>query len=529
MIGALLKKQLMESFAFLFTDRKKKQGRSKGGKIAMAVLYLVLFGYLGVMFFYMAKMLCEPLCAVGFGWLAFVMSSLVAVILGVVGSVFSTHTTLYGAKDNDMLLAMPIPPRVILFARLAGVYLTGLLYELIVMVPTLIAWFMYGNLTPLGGIFSILIVFVLSLFVLTLSCLLGFLLALVSSRVKNKNVAMVILALGFLGLYFFLYSKVLAMLTDILLYADSLADGVKTALYPFYQMGLAAEGKPLAMLIFTAMVLGLFALTFLLVARSFLKLAIANPGTAKRKYVEKAAKAGNANGALLRRELKRFVGSPTYMLNCGLGLVMIVVLAVFLLIKGGDLFLLIAPLLPTDLMPLIGAAACGMMAGMSYITAPSVSLEGKQIWLAHVLPVSAWQVLMAKLKLHMLLVTPPTALMLAAVLIVLRPSVALCFLIPLAVLIFVLFVALLGLCMNLKFCRLDWASETVPVKQSAAVFYTMFGSWLAVGVPAIACYLLWGKLSPAVFMLCVSLLFAAADAGMLYWIYRRGTRIFDTL
>jgi hypothetical protein len=99
----------------------------------------------------------------------------------------------------------------------------------------------------------------------------------------------------------------------------------------------------------------------------------------------------------------------------------------------------------------------------------------------------------------------------------------------LAVLIFVLFVALLGLCMNLKFCRLDWASETVPVKQSAAVFFTMFGSWLAVGVPAIACYLLWGKLSPAVFMLCVSLLFAAADAGMLYWIYRRGTRIFDTL
>lgn len=529
MIKALLKKQLMEAFAFLFTDRKKKQGRSKGGKIAMAVLYVVLFGYLGVMFFYMAKMLCEPLCAAGFGWLAFVMNSLVAVIFGVVGSVFSTHATLYGAKDNDMLLSMPIPPRVILLARLAGVYITGLLYEMIVMVPTLAVWFMCGNLTPLGAVFSILIVFVLSLFILTLSCLLGFLLALVSSRIKHKNVVMVVLALGFLGLYFFLYSKVLGMLTDVLLYADNLAGGVKTALYPFYQMGLAAEGDPLAMLIFAAMVLGLFALTFVLVARSFLKLATANPGTAKRKYVEKEAKAGNADSALLRRELKRFTGSATYMLNCGLGLVMVVGVAVFLLIKGGDLIAPVSAQIPSDLLSLIGAAVCGMMAGMSYITAPSVSLEGKHIWLAHVLPVSAWQVLRAKLKLHLLLVTPPTVFLLAAMLIVLRPSVALCVLIPVAVLIFVLFVALLGLCMNLKFCRLDWASETVPVKQSAAVFFTMFGSWLAVGVPAVACYFLWGVLSPAVFMLCVALLFAAADGGMLYWLRRRGTKIFDTL
>ncbi|MBR6727504.1 MAG: hypothetical protein IKM08_04880 [Clostridia bacterium] len=344
MIRALLKKQMLEAFSWLFMDRKRGKSRSKGGKLAMALLYLFLFGYLGVMFFFMARMLCEPLVPMGFGWLAFVMVSLIAVIFGVVGSVFSTYSSLYGAKDNDMLLAMPIPPRVILLARLSGVYITGLLYEMLVMVPALIAWLMYGDLTPLGVVFSILLPFVLSFFVLTLSCVLGFAVAAVAARVKRKNLVNTVMALVLLALYFVAYSKIYGMLTDILTYADGMAGTVKVALYPFYQMGLAAEGSPLSMLIFTAMVAAVFALAYLLVSRSFLKLATANRGAVKKKYVEKAAGAGSLRGALLRRELKRFVGSSTYMLNCGLGLVMMVAAAILLLVKGWDLVALL-PLL----------------------------------------------------------------------------------------------------------------------------------------------------------------------------------------
>lgn len=40
-------------------------------------------------------------------------------------------SSLYQAKDNDMLLSMPIPTSRILLVRLSGVYAMGLMYELI--------------------------------------------------------------------------------------------------------------------------------------------------------------------------------------------------------------------------------------------------------------------------------------------------------------------------------------------------------------------------------------------------------------
>ena len=70
-------------------------------------------------------------------------SALIAILLGIFGSVFSTYTGLYLAKDNDLLLSMPIPVQTIMFARLMGVYLMGLMYLAVVIVPAIgsIIWF----------------------------------------------------------------------------------------------------------------------------------------------------------------------------------------------------------------------------------------------------------------------------------------------------------------------------------------------------------------------------------------------------
>ena len=70
-------------------------------------------GVLGGMFAMLAKILCAPLHAAGLGWLYFAMMGLIAVLLGAFGSVFTTYSTLYLAKDNDLLLSLPIPVSVL--------------------------------------------------------------------------------------------------------------------------------------------------------------------------------------------------------------------------------------------------------------------------------------------------------------------------------------------------------------------------------------------------------------------------------
>ena len=180
MTKALFKKQMIEAFSWVYYNQKNGKRRSGGGLIGFLLLYGLLFAFLGVMFYMVANQLCGPLTAAGMGWLYMALMGLMGVMLGVFGSVFSTYSSLYQAKDNDLLLAMPIPPGTILMARLSGVYAVGLMYELLVMAPAVIAYGIYGNPTVLGMIFAILIPFVLSVFVLTLSCALGWVAAKIS-------------------------------------------------------------------------------------------------------------------------------------------------------------------------------------------------------------------------------------------------------------------------------------------------------------------------------------------------------------
>ena len=47
---------------------------------------------------------------------------------------------------------------------------------------------------------------------------------------------------------------------------------------------------------------------------------------------------------------------------------------------------------------------------MNLLTPPSVSLEGKTLWLLQSLPVTPWQALRAKLDLHLACTLPPAPL-----------------------------------------------------------------------------------------------------------------------
>ncbi len=533
MIKALFKKQMLETFSGFMRSRKTGKKFSKAAGIGFGLLYIYVFGVLIAMFYMMADMLCAPLSAAGFGWLYFAIMGMVALLLGIVGSVFITYSTLYQAKDNDLLLSMPIPVSKILIARLSGVYVMGLLFEVLVMIPTLVVWFNQGSGGGVGIVLSIFIPLVLSLLVLTLSCILGWVVALVAGRMKGrgKSFAMVALSLGFIVIYYYGYSKAYSMLSGILLNPAGAAETVKGILFPFYHMGLAAEGSFGSMLIFTAIIAGLFAVVYAVLSRSFLKLAITKKGTVKIRYQETPVKTASADRALLRKEFKRFTSSANYMMNCGLGLIFMVVAAIFLLIKG-DMVTEFLPLLSEvngDIVPMGITAILCMMASMNDMTAPSISLEGKNLWILQVLPVEPWRVLQAKIKLQLLLSALPMAFLTVSALIVIRPAMGFVVLIPVTVMLFALFMALLGLVLNLKAPNLTWTNEVVPIKQSMSVMLTIFGGMGLVLGLGIGYYLLMDTVDALIYLIGVDVLLAVACAAAVRWLKYKGSKIFASL
>ncbi len=530
MTKALFKKQMMEIFSFLFYDRKTGKNRTVKALLGYGVLFLYLFGFLGFTFYQVADSLCAPLAEAGLLWLYVAIMSLLSAALGVFGSIFNTYASLYRAKDNDLLLAMPIPARSILLVRLFGVYLMGLLYELLVFVPALIVLFSTVKLSALGIAFAILASFLLSALVLTLSCLLGFVVAIISAKCKFKNVLTIAFSLAFIVGYYYLYSKAYNLLMKILENPTEAGKRAKGALYPFYCLGRAVEGDVVSFLLAVLMFGGLLLLTYLVLSKSFLSLATANKSGAKTKKRTNLHREGSVRLALLKKELRRFVGSPVYLLNCGLGCILIPVAAVFFLVKASAVqeFLPLFAMLDIPVLLVAAALAC-MMISMNDMTAPSVSLEGKHIWLLQSMPVPARLVLQAKLLMQLLL-TLPLVLFLGGVLIyVLSLSAADGVLLLAVLVLYTVLLALWGLFLNLKFPNLHWTQEVVPVKQSLSVTMTLLGGWAFVTMLGVMYYFLRNTLEADVYLYLVLLLFAALILPLYLFINKKGSKIFETL
>ena len=479
MLSVLLKKQLTEIFRNYFYNPKTNKARSKAAVAAYIVLFAVVMAViLGGMFTVLSAALCTPLTAAGLDWLYFALMALLATLLGAFGSVFNTYSGLYLAKDNDLLLSMPIPVNTLMASRLLGVYLMGLMYSGVVMLPAVIVYWVATPAPAAAVIGGVLLVFLLSVFVLALSCALGWLVAKISQKLKNKSFITVVLSLAFFGAYYFFYFKAEDLLQELLRSAAVYGARIKGAAYPLYLLGRVGTGDITAMLTVSAVILALFAALWVLLRRSFIRIATATGQSAKRAYRERAAVRRSVSSALLSKELRRFTASPNYMLNCGMGVLLMPLAGFTLLWKGADIRAALGAALGAEagayLSVMLTAALC-MLAAMNDMAAPSVSLEGKSLWLLQSLPVTPWQVLRAKLQFQLLLTAIPVLVCLVCAVIALPMAAAETALMAVLTLLFVVFSALLGLTLGLKMPHLHWTSELAPIKQSACVAITLLG------------------------------------------------------
>ena len=248
MLKTLLKKQMAEIFRNYFYDPKKNKMRSRGATIAYIALYaLLMVGLLGGMFALMAVGLCGPLVEGGMGWLYYLLMGLIAVFLGTFGSVFSTYSSLYLSKDNDLLLSLPIPVRCVMASRLLGVYLLGLMYAAVVIVPGVIVYWLTAPVTAGTIVGGVLMVLIVSVIVMVLSCLLGWVVARISLKLKNKSFITVLLSLLFLAAYYFVYYKAQALITLLVENAAVYGMKIRGSAYLLYLFGSVGAGDWLAM------------------------------------------------------------------------------------------------------------------------------------------------------------------------------------------------------------------------------------------------------------------------------------------
>ncbi|MHC1694897.1 MAG: hypothetical protein AB9835_06445 [Eubacteriales bacterium] len=509
----------------------KKRGKAVSILIGIFAVYVVasLLFSIGTMF----AMTAEGLIAIKLDWLYWAVAGLMSVTLCFVGSIFVTQKQIFDASDNDMLLSMPVPPSYILISRLLMLAVLNVLYSIMVLLPATVAYYLYTPFDGLQLVFIIIASLLIPFLSLTLSCLFGWLSALILSRIRHKNIFTTVIYIAFFLGYMLVFSNIQSVITNLVNNGMEFGAAIRRSIPPIYHFGTAAGESDVVGLIFTLLWCVLpFALVCVLLSKSFIKIATTNKGTVKIKYVEKELKPAGIRSALLRKEFARFVSLPMYILNSGLGALMMLIFAGAVIVKGPEILTVLSTVPQmSGLLPAVICLAMGFCAIMTNTSAPSISLEGKRMWILRASPVSAWDVFSAKLGVNLILGVPPVIITAVVCWICIPMSVPQMVLVLIVPLFIQVFTSLFGLVANLLFPRFDWLNETLVVKQSASVMMAVFGSMALIGLPALLYFVLpiASIIGVDMFLVMCAGYFVLLSAVCLAFISTKGKRIYDSI
>lgn len=508
----------------------RTSGKNGGGKaptiFALCMLLICAVSF-GTLFYFPGDMLAETLYGTAFAWFYFALAGLLSFGISFVFTVFAAKSELFEAMDNELLLSLPIKPRTILLSRLSILLGSEYLFSFLVMIPAGIAW---GGVAGIGFLPAyILGCLCLPLLTASLASVVGWLLALLTANVRRKNLLTMIFYLAFMAFYFYMYSNMQDYVNQTLASYQQISDSMMGWGFLFHWFGQGiADCKWGLLLAVIGISLVLFALAICALSHGFLRISSGSRTARKRKGSKLAYHAANAEKALLKREMKRLVSSPLYMLNCGLGLVMMVVAAVLLAFNANKIHLLLQQLqVPELTTSLFAALLVGVLSTTVCFSAASVSLEGKTLWILRSAPIDAGKILRSKLYLHLILSFAPILILSCTAAVILKCSAAGWSVLVLLPQLINLLCAAFGLMLNLLFPKLDWTNEAVPVKQSLSVFLAMMCPMVLLSGLIVCVFFLYEQIKLLV-LTCI-VLFTLLSALCFFWLEQKGAARFDRL
>ena len=501
MLKILLKTRLLALLDRLSGQKNGKKAISAGKVAALSVGLLALAGAIGFVLSLLFKPIYEGFSQSGVTWLYYAMAGGVAFLLSFLMTMFYAQGAIFEAKDNEMLLSMPIPPRAILVSRIGTLYILNLFITAVVVGTAGIVHAVVGSVGFIGVVIIIFSILLLALIATTLSCLLGWLVSLATRRMRRKALFSVVLSLVFLAaFYFVMWGDIKGTINSMMANSAGIADVFRGPLYPFFAMGKAIADHDFGkLLIFAAICIIPFALVFAALSASFVRIVTTRVGAKRLEYKAKSVKQVSVIWALTKKDLSRLGNSSSYMLNACLGLLFSLILGVGTLLAGNTIidFLLdrFANLSNTNvgIAPYLTAVLLSFMGGYCSITSASISVENKNLWIMKSIPVTANEVLKSKLLSH-LVPAIPVSLLSSLMIVIAMPmnmtEILAVFLMPLGA---HLFCAHLGLIINLYFGRTDFPSDAKAVKSGTSSLIPAFLTFGLSILPSVLYFTVLGK------------------------------------
>lgn len=516
-------------FGRTLSGKKKK---SPIAKVGIGILIVYVLGALCAFFAMTYSALGESFIANNLSWLYFSFAGLMSVGLCLIGSIFTAQTQLFDAKDNELLLSMPIPSSYIIGSRFLAIGVINYVYALLVIVPSIFVYGIFAPITPNILICFIIATILLPIIPLVLSCLVGWIIAAIASKVRRKNLISGVFMVVFFVVYMYLFTNVQNYLQDLIANGEAVGAAIQKAVPPLYYFGTAIANSSFVDLLLLALwcIVPLI-IIYYAISKSFIKIATAKKGFSKKTYKAKEIKVSTPFRALFKRELSRFTSLPMYMLNSGLGVLLMLLAAGYLIVDGKNMITEFG--LPQEFTGLMAYLLCIIVSFccvMTSTTNASISLEGKNLWIIKSMPITPKTWYLAKICLNLVISLPAVIITAIAGTISFNMTpvqIVILFLIPTAIQVFA---ALFGLMANIKLPRFEWVNEISVVKQSGSVFLSIFGGMAVLAIPLVLYVALLSTImSVDLYLICVGIAFVLVDVILYRWIMTKGIKLYQKM
>lgn len=446
-------------------------------------------------------------------------------------SITMVKGTLFGFKDYDILMSLPITYKTIITSRVLILYFTNIFFVLIILLPASFVYVMNTVVTPWFFVSFILSFFFIPLIPIIVATIIGTLITVLTARMKYTNFFSTFL-------YFIFFIGIMALSFSMNYSMENFADigqmimPLINRIYPLTTLYINAvcNGDILSLLLFIAIGAVLFAIYIFVIALKFKQ--INGLITSKRtvgKFTMVTQNKSSQKISLLKKELRVYFSSQVYIFNTLFGMI-------FLLIGTGAAIFYKNTIL--EFLPMIEemkqnpysllGLGISMFVVLTCTTCCSISFEGKNLWIIKSSPIKTTTVFLCKLAVNWLVTIPVTLIcgIVFSVLFSLNPLQIL--IIIITPIIYSLFSSGYGLLINLYIPNLTWKTETEVIKQSLAATVSTLSLMIIGIIPIILCFY-QNIFSVDVFVLLTCLVMGILTVFIYIALGSKGVKMFEKL
>lgn len=405
--------------------------------------------------------------------LIFLICTLVVFIL----TFLTNNSVLFGFKDYDMIMAMPVTNKVVITSRLLTGYLLNIVLVAILGLPPMIIFGIAKSISLITWIVLGISIILIPLIPIVVATFTGVIIGVLTSKLKNKNLFRAIFTILIaLILMFVVYGKIIPNFYNGMENINRIIEKISNV-YPIVGVfnSMLVNESLYGFLIFTVISIVVTILFVYLVSIYYLKLtSILSSRNKSSNYKESNIKHSSSFKALYTKEFRRLITTNTYLVNSIFGGVLMLLASIAVLIITPSK---IGAILGADFLDMIEKAFPFMVCvflGMTSPTSASMSFEGNNRWIPFSMPVELRTIYNSKIALALSINMPISIISNTLLSISFKLSIVEWFLITIMSCIFIVFTSVLGLALNIKFPKYDWTTEQQIAKQGTPVIMLMF-------------------------------------------------------